>query len=183
MWRRWERQNSVKQASSKFLGSHVLHRLASARRGAAAAVQAKRGDSCSAERVEAGPISSIRFGMKAEHPTLPRRDDVLVDIGAAAPKPCHSPVEMRTLTAAGGLLHAGKAFTTTRSTFYQPRLRFCPTGERTSTQYAPYYSSFWRINNQLGAPFRRRVIQTKFKKNSGIRSGRFYRSSPRLPVL
>ena len=79
---------------------------------AAAAVQAKHGDSC--KRVQAGPTSSTIFGKKAEAPALPCRDDVLIDIkGAAAPKPCLSPVEMRTLTAAGGLLPTGKISTTT----------------------------------------------------------------------
>ena len=87
--------------------------------GAAAAVQAKHGDSCSAKRVQAGPTSSTSFGMKAESPALHRRDDVLVDIGAEAPKPCLSPVEMHTLTAADGLLPAGKTSTATMITFYQ----------------------------------------------------------------
>ena len=41
--------------------------------GAAVAVQAKRWDSCYANRVQAGPTSSTSFGMKAEPPALPRR--------------------------------------------------------------------------------------------------------------
>ena len=49
----------------------------------AEADQAKNGDSCSTKRVQAGP-SSTSFGMKAEPPVLTRRNDVLVDIGAAA---------------------------------------------------------------------------------------------------
>ena len=57
-------------------------------KGAAAVVQANDDDSCSAKRVQAGPTSSTSFGMKAEPPALPRRDDVLVDNGAAAPKSC-----------------------------------------------------------------------------------------------
>ena len=133
--------------------------------GAAAAVEAKHGDICSARRVQVGPNSSTSFGVKAETPALPCRDDVLVENGAAAPKPCLSPLEMHTPRAAGGLLPAGKASTTTRITFYQPRLRFCPTeetkSERTSIQYASYYSSFWRINNLLAGPSCRRVIETK----------------------
>ena len=51
--------------------------------GAAAAVQAKHGDSCSAKRVHAGPTSSTSLGMKAEPPALPRRDDVMVDMGSS----------------------------------------------------------------------------------------------------
>ena len=127
--------------------------------GAAAAVEAKHEDSCSAKRVQAEPTSSTMFGDDfTGAPALPcSRDDALIDNGVAAPKPCLSPVEMHTLTAAGGLLPAGKASTTTKITHYQPRLRFCPTEEtnfeRTSSQYASYYSSFWWINNQVAAPF------------------------------
>ena len=107
-----------------------------------AAVQAKHGDSCSAERVRAGPTS---FDMKVEPPALPRRDDVLIDEGDAAPKPCLLPVDMRTPTAAGDLLSAGKASAATRIIFYQLPLRFCLTDEtnsRTTTQYAIDYSNF-----------------------------------------
>ena len=110
--------------------------------GAATVVQAKHGDSCFTKRVQAGPKSSTSFGKKAEPSTLPRKDDVLVDIGAAAPTSCLSPLEVHTPTAAGGSLPAGTAFTTTRITFDQPLLWFCPTGEtnlRTSIQHASYY--------------------------------------------
>ena len=49
-----------------------------------------------------------------EHPALPCcRDDAMVGRGAEAPKPCLSPVEMLTLTPAGGLLPAGTASTAT----------------------------------------------------------------------
>ena len=41
------------------------------------------------------------------------RNDALVDKGAAAPKPCLSPVEMRTTTAPGGLISANIASTAT----------------------------------------------------------------------
>ena len=132
--------------------------------GAAKAVQVMHGDSFSANRVD----HSINFGVKAEPPALPCRDDVLVKNGAAAPKSCRSPLEMRSPIAADGLIPAGKASTTTRITFYQPHLRFYPTeetnSEKTSTQYALYYnSSFWW--NQLPAPSWRRVIRTKSRKN------------------
>ena len=115
--------------------------------GAAAAVQAKRGDSCCAKRVQAGPTSSPRFGMKAEPPALPLRDDVLVNIGAAAPKPCLSSVKMRTLTTADGLVPTGKTSTATMTIFHQPPLWFCLTKEiksRTS-QYATDYGRFWKL--------------------------------------
>ena len=55
--------------------------------------------------------------MKAKPPVLPCRDDVLVENGAAAPKLCLSPFEIRSSTAAGGLLPAGKASTMTRIPF------------------------------------------------------------------
>ena len=87
--------------------------------GAAAAVQAKHGDRCSAKIFQAGPTSSTSFGKKAEPPALPCRDDALVDIGTAVPKPCLSSVEMRTLTAAGGLFPTGKTSTATKTIFQQ----------------------------------------------------------------
>ena len=72
---------------------------------------------------------------------------------------------MRTPTTAGGLLPAGTTSIATRTTFDQPRRRFCPTektdSERTSTQYTSYYSNLWRINNQIPAPSWQRVIQAK----------------------
>ena len=122
--------------------------------GAAAAEQMINGDNSSAE-VDPDPICLASSGKGYTGPPAhPRaRDDALVGNGAAAPKQCLSPMEMRTLTAAGGLLPAGKASTATRITYYQPCLWFCSTEEtnskRTSIQYASYNISFWRINNQL----------------------------------
>ena len=101
--------------------------------GAAAAVQAKHGDSCSAKRIQADPKRSINtsFGDDfAGPPTLPcSRDDALVGNGAVAPKSCLSPLELRTPTATGGLLPAGTISTATRITFDQPPLWFCPAEE------------------------------------------------------
>ena len=77
-------------------------------------------DSCSAKRVQAGPTSLTNFGMKAEPPALPRKDDVLVDKEATVPKPCLSPVEMSTPTAADGLLPAGAASTVMKTIFSRP---------------------------------------------------------------
>ena len=114
----------------------------------AAAVQKKHEDSRSAKRAQVGPTSSTSLGMKAEPPALPRRDDVLVDKSATAPKSCFSPVEMRTLTAGGDLLPTGKASTAARIIFYQLPLWFCLTEEiisRTTIQYAMDYSSFWKM--------------------------------------
>ena len=56
---------------------------------AATAVQVMRGDGFSACRVEPGPnTNSTSFGVKAEPPTLPYRDDVVVECGAAASGSC-----------------------------------------------------------------------------------------------
>ena len=98
--------------------------------GAATAVQEMHGDSCSATRVDPGPkTNSISFGVKAEPPALPCRNDVLVENGATAPKSCLLSLEMRSPTAAGGLLPTGKASIATRITFNQPPLRLYSTEE------------------------------------------------------
>ena len=142
--------------------------------GAAAAVQAKHGVRCSAKRVQAGPTSSTSTGMKAEPPALPPRDSVLVNIGAAAPKPCLSPVEMPTLTVTDSLLPTGKTSTATTTIFHQLPFWFCLIKEVTSriSQYATDYSSFWKL----------KVLDT-IEANSGFRSRRLYRSPTRLSVL
>ena len=58
--------------------------------------------------------------MITEPPALPCRDDVLVDIGDEAPKPCLSPVEMRALATASDLLLAGTTSTAMRTFFPRP---------------------------------------------------------------
>ena len=115
--------------------------------GAAAAVQVKHGENCFANHVDPDLMCLTSFGDDSTGPAaLPySRDNALVGNGAAVPKSCISPVEMHVLTAAGGLLPAGTASTTTRTTFDQPLLWFCPIEEihlRTSNQYAMDYSSF-----------------------------------------
>ena len=116
--------------------------------GAAKAVQPMHGDSVFANMVDPDPESYTSFGGDSTKPPafLCSRDDSLVGNGAAAPKSCLSPLEMRSLIATGGVLAAGEASTTTRITFYQPLVRFCPNEEtklRTSILYAWYYSSFY----------------------------------------
>ena len=131
--------------------------------GAAAAVQAKHGDSCSSKGDQAGPTSSTSFGMKAEPPALPRSDDVLVDIGAASPKPCLSPVEMRTLTATGGLLPTGNTPTATMTVFHHFPHWFCLTKDikSRSSQYATDWSRFWKL----------KVLETKSRQTLVFDSG------------
>ena len=98
--------------------------------GAAKAVQAMHGDSCTAEqKVQDGPKTSITFGVEAEPPDLPWREDVLVEEGATSPETCLPSLEMRSLTAAGGLVPTGEASTATETNFNQPPLRFCSTEE------------------------------------------------------
>ena len=113
--------------------------------GAATAVQAMRGDCFSARRVEPGPTTnSTSFGVKAEPLALSCRDDVVVESGPAASESCLPSMEMRSSTAAGGLVPTGEASTDSETTLNEPSLRFCPTEEtylepnckKTSTPYA-----------------------------------------------
>ena len=132
-----------------------------------------RGDCFSARRVEPGPTTnSTSFGVKAEPPALPCRDDVVVESGPAASESCLLSMEMRSSTAAGGLVPTGEASTTSETTLNEPPLRFCPTEEtdlepnckKTSTPYASYESSsfFWRL---LATPHCRSVVDTKSRQN------------------
>ena len=95
----------------------------------------------------------------------------MVECGAAASESCLPSVEMRSSTAAGGLVPTGKASTASETTLNEPPLRFCPTEEtdlepnckKTSTPHASFdSSSFWRL---LAAPYCRRVVDTKPRQN------------------
>ena len=97
--------------------------------GAATAAQAMRGDCSSARRVEPGPTNSTSFGMKAEPPALPCRDDSVVECGAAAFKSCLPSMEMRPSTAAGGLVPIGDAAKASETTLNEPPLWYCLTEE------------------------------------------------------
>ena len=139
--------------------------------GAAIAVQAMRGDSFSACRVDPGPnTNSTSFGVKAEPPALLCRDDVVVESGDASPESCLPSLEMRTTTAAGGLVLTGKTSTATEANFNQPPVRFYSTEETGSeanckkglTPSASYDNSFWKL---LAAPYCRRVVEKKSRQN------------------
>ena len=150
--------------------------------GAAKAVQAKHGDSCTAQRVQDEPKTSTCFGVMAGPPDIPCRDDVLVENDAAAPNSCIPILELRTPTAADGLLTTGETSTATKITFNGPPTRLYLTEEtslRTSTQPVSYDSSFW---NLLAASFCRKVIETKSGENRMFDPGGS-RPSPRLPVF
>ena len=84
--------------------------------GAAKVVQAKHGDSCTAQKVQDGRKISTCFGVMAKPPALPCRNDVVVENGAAAHNLYLPSLEMRSPTAAGGLLPTDKASIATRTT-------------------------------------------------------------------
>ena len=136
--------------------------------GAAIAEPAMRGDNFSARRVEPAPkTNSTSVGMMTEPPALPCRDDILVENGDTSPKSCLPFLEMRSPSAAGGLLPTGEAFTATRTTFNKPLLRFHSTEEtdsktnwRTRILYVPY-----DINFLLATHSFRMDIETKLEEN------------------
>ena len=139
--------------------------------GAANAVQAKHGDSCTAQRVQDGPKTSISFGMKAEPPVFPCKDDGVVENGAAAPKSCFPPLKMRSTTSAGGLLPTSEASIVTRTTYNQTPLRLYSTGVmnsktklRAQILLVSYDSSF-RKNKLRAAPSCLGVTETKSGQN------------------
>ena len=132
--------------------------------GAAIAVQAMRGDSCTtAKKVQDGPKTLIPFDVGAEPPDLPCREDVLVEEGATSPESCLPPLVMRSPTAAGGLLPTGEASTGTRTTSNEPLLQFNVIEEMnpeedskkenlwTSTPYASYDSRAFQKSNLSAA--------------------------------
>ena len=153
--------------------------------GAATAVQAMHGDSCTtAQKVQDGPKTSISFGVMAEPPDLPCREDVLVEDGATSPKSCLPSLEMRSSTAAGGLVPTAEASiltdtssTATETNFNQPPLRFYTIEEtdseensketnlRTPIPYASYDSSVFQESNLPAAPYCRRMVETKSRQN------------------
>ena len=89
------------------------------------------GTATAVQAIHPDPMCSTSFGGDfIGPPAFPcSRDNALVGNGAAAPKSYLSPLEMRSPIAGGGLLRASESSTTMWITFYQPRLRFCPTEE------------------------------------------------------
>ena len=134
------------------------------------AVQAMHGDSCTAQRVQDGPMTnSTSFGMMAEPPTLPYRDDVVVESGDVAPKSCLPSLEMRSPTAAGGLVPTGRTSKATETTANAALFQFYSTEEENSKKkklwtsiLSAWYDSFWKL---LAAPSSRRVVKTKSRQN------------------
>ena len=119
--------------------------------GAAKAVQAMH-------RVDSDLMRFASFGDDCTG--LCSREDALVDNGAAVLKSCLTPLEMRTPTAAGGLLPTGEASILTRINYNQPPLRLYLTEEtnskksnlRTPVLSVPYDCSFRRNKLLLSPP-------------------------------
>ena len=136
--------------------------------GAATAEQAIRGDNVSSRQVEPGTkTNSTSVGIMAEPPALPCRDDSLVENSDASPKSCLPFLEIRSPSAAGGLLPTSEAFTATRTTLNKPPLRFYSTEEtdsktnwRTQILFVSYDSNF----NPAACSFRM-SIETKSGEN------------------
>ena len=137
--------------------------------GAATAVQAMHGDSCSATRVDPDPMCSTNFGNDCTGPPAPpcSGENALVDNGDASPKLCLPLLEMRSPTAAGGLLPTGEASIAKRTTYNQSPLRLyaiedadSKTNLRTRILYVSYDSSFLPATSSC-----RRVIETKLGEN------------------
>ena len=124
----------------------------------AVADRAKHGDINSSARVDHDPMCLTSFSGNSTEPTiLPCRYDAVVDKGTEAPKPCLSPFEIRTLTAAGGLLPARTASTAMRAIFPRP-LFSLSLGEETEKRTS-------RTNfNQLAPRCWRKVIPTKSRQ-------------------
>ena len=167
------------------LGSHVspwrqtgrqIPRLASARRAPQQQYKQMRGDGFSTHWVEPGPnTNSTSFGVKTEPLALPCRDDVVVESGAATSESCLPSMEMRSSTAAGGLVPTGEASKASETTSKNPLLRFYETEEMnpeadskmedswTLTPSASYdSSSFWRL---FAAPYCYRIVEIKSRQN------------------
>ena len=124
--------------------------------------------------------TSTSFGVKAEPPALPCRDDVVVESGDAALESCLPSLEMCSSTAAGGLVPIGETSTATETTVNKPLLQFYSSEEenlkkkksRTSTSYFSYDSSVFQKSNLPGAPYCRRVVETKSRQNRTFDPGR-----------
>ena len=138
--------------------------------GTSTAVQVMHEDSCYADRVDPDPICSTSFGDDRTGPSAPACSglNILLDNGAAAPNSCLPSLEMRSPTAAGGLLPTGEVSITTRTISNQLPLWLYSTEEtnsKTLTSYVSYDSRFFQRNNLLAAPSCARVIETKSEEN------------------
>ena len=132
------------------------------------------GDSCTtAQKVQDGPKTSISFGVMAKPHDLPCREDVLVEDRATSPESCLPFLEMRSSTAAGGLVPTGETSTATETTVNKPLLQSYSSEEenskkkhlRTSTPYVSYDSNAFQESNLPAALYCRRIVETKSRQN------------------
>ena len=112
-----------------------------------------------------------QYWRESRPPALPCRDDSVVECGSATSELRFPSMEMRSSTAAGGLVPTGDASKASETTLNEPPLRFCLTEETdlkaknswTSVPSASYNSSSFR---RLSAtPYCRRVVSTKSGQN------------------
>ena len=163
--------------------------------GAATAVQAMHGDSCSTTRVDPDPMCSTSVGDDCTGSPAPScsGENALVDNGAAAPKSCLSPLKMRTTSAAGGLLPTGETTTTTKPTINKPSLRLYSTEETNSKETNSKETNLWiavpsawydsSFRKLLAAPSCRRAIKTKSGQNRMFDPGGFQGRLRACPFL
>ena len=157
--------------------------------GAALAVQAMHGDSCTAQKIQDGLKTSISFGVKAEPPDLPCREDILVEDGAAAPKSCLPFLEMRTKTAADGLVPTGKTSTTTETTSNQRASSSVlhERGDESKGEKFMDFNSIRLVRQQLletaSCPLLPKGHGDRIRRKYDVRFRWISRSSPRLPVF
>ena len=146
--------------------------------GAATAVQAMHGNSCSADQVDLGPMCSTSSGDDCTGPPAPpcSGENAVVENRAAAPKSFLLSLEMRSPTTAGGLVPTGEISTVTKTTYNETPLRLYATVTTnpkekkltTSISSASYDSSFWKL---LAAPSCLRVIEAKSMQNRTLDPG------------
>ena len=128
---------------------------------AATAVQSMHGDSCSTDRIDPDPMCSTSFGDECTRPPAApcSRESAMVDDRAAAPESCLPSLDMRSPTAAGGLVPTGEASRATKTTFNKSPLR-------------PYATKEVNSKKLLADPSCRRVIETKSGQNRVFDPGR-----------
>ena len=157
--------------------------------GAATALQAVHGDSCSSDWVDPDAMCSTSFGNDCTGPPAPPYSgkNALVDNGAAAPKSCLPSLAIRSPIATRGLLPAGETSTVIKMTFNQPPLWLYLAEEtnfkKSLTPYVSYDSSFFQKSNLPAAPSCWRDIETKSGQNRTFDPGGFQGRLRACPLM
>ena len=139
-WRRWHRNGSAwstpragrSAATSRHGGRRAgKHQDSQAHGGRCTTVQAIRGNSCFADRVDLDLMRSTSSGDDCtELPAPPcSGENALEDKRAAAPKSCLPSLEMHLPTAAGDLVPTGETPTATKTTYNETLLPLYATEE------------------------------------------------------